>query len=168
MEFVLLIVQIVLAVVLIALVLMQRSENDGFGMGSGGGSGLLSSRGQSNFMTRSTAIVATLFMANSLLLTMITTSGVTGDGFIDEVVEEQMLRTPIDGKTTTPETPTDDATEENELLEPADDESPLSDNIPDITPPTSDMLDMPELLPSDDIGVDIPDISPNTLTVPTQ
>ncbi len=99
MEFILLIVQVVIAVFLIGFVLLQRSDNDGFGMGSGSGGGLMSSRGQANFMTKTTSLLAVAFMANSLLLTILTTQG-TSSSLIDEVVAEQPFQVPTDGKET--------------------------------------------------------------------
>jgi preprotein translocase subunit SecG len=98
MELILLIVQIIVAIALIAFVLLQRSENDGFGMGSGSGGGLMSSRGQANFMTKTTAILAFVFMANSLLLTIITTYD-GSSSIIDEIEVQEPFAVPTDGKT---------------------------------------------------------------------
>lgn len=96
MELVLLILQVVVAVLLIGFVLLQRSDNDGFGLGSGGGGGMMSARGQANFMTKATSILAFIFMANSLLLTIITTQGASSS-LIDEIVAQQPFSVPIDG-----------------------------------------------------------------------
>ncbi len=96
MELILLIVQLVLAIFLIGSVLIQRSDTDGFGLGSGGGGGLLSSRGQANLMTRTTAVLATLFMVNSLVLSILTTQG-SSRSLVDEVVEQQPFSAPRDG-----------------------------------------------------------------------
>lgn len=75
MTTVLLVVQVLLALGLIGIVLIQRSDSDGFGMGSGSGMGVLSGRAKANLLTRTTAILAALFMINSMLLTIVTTSG---------------------------------------------------------------------------------------------
>lgn len=71
METVLLVVQVLICLALIIVVLIQRSESDGFGLGSGSGANLLSGRGTANLLTRTTAILAALFMVNSLLLSVI-------------------------------------------------------------------------------------------------
>lgn len=73
MEQLLLIVQVALALGIIGLVLIQRNDQDGLsGLGGGGsGFGLISGRAKSNLLTRTTAILATLFMLNSLLLTIV-------------------------------------------------------------------------------------------------
>ncbi len=97
MEFILLIVQLIVAVALIAFVLLQRSDNDGFGMGSGSGGGLMSSRGQANFMTKATAILAFIFMANSLVLTILTTYDDSAS-IIDEIEAQEPFAVPTDGK----------------------------------------------------------------------
>ncbi len=57
----LLVVQAIIATALVAVILMQRSE--GGGLTSGGSpSGLMSARGAADFLTRATAILATLFV----------------------------------------------------------------------------------------------------------
>ena len=55
---------------MIGLVLLQKSEGGGLGMGGGGG-GFLTSRGTSNVLTRTTAILAAVFFVTSLMLSML-------------------------------------------------------------------------------------------------
>ena len=55
---------------MIGLVLLQKSEGGGLGMGGGGG-GFLTSRGTANVLTRATAILAALFFATSLVLSIL-------------------------------------------------------------------------------------------------
>ena len=62
----LLIIQAIVAVAMTTVILMQRSEGGGFAGGSP--SGLMTARGASDFLTRSTAILATIFVALSILL----------------------------------------------------------------------------------------------------
>jgi preprotein translocase subunit SecG len=76
MEHILLVIQIIISLALIGIVLIQRSDNDGMGLGGGGGGlGLLSGRAKANALTRTTAILAVLFMLNSLLFTVVSTAG---------------------------------------------------------------------------------------------
>lgn len=63
----LLIVQAMIALGMITVILMQRSEGGGLA-GGGSPSGMMSARGASDFLTRSTAILASLFVALSILL----------------------------------------------------------------------------------------------------
>ena len=63
----LLILQATVAVLLISLILMQRSEGGGLA-GGGSPAGMMSARGASDFLTRGTAILASIFVALSILL----------------------------------------------------------------------------------------------------
>ena len=63
----LLIVQTLFAAALVTVILMQRSEGGGLGVG-GSTSGLMSARGAADFLTRATAIHATLFVLLSIVL----------------------------------------------------------------------------------------------------
>lgn len=70
---ILLIVQLVVSLGIIGLVLMQHGKGAdagaAFGGGGGGASGsVFGSQGSGNFLSRSTAILATIFFVNSLLL----------------------------------------------------------------------------------------------------
>ncbi len=69
METVLLVIHLMLAVALICVVLLQRSAQEGGGL-TGGGTmgGLFTARGSANLLTRTTAILATCFIAMSLIL----------------------------------------------------------------------------------------------------
>jgi preprotein translocase subunit SecG len=75
MEHFLLVLHIFIAAALIGLVLIQRSESDGFGLGSGSGSNFMSGRSTANLLTRATAIMATLFILNSLVLSVLAARG---------------------------------------------------------------------------------------------
>ena len=72
----LIIIQLILAILLIALVLLQGSDNEGLGLGGGGGmGGMMSARGSANLLSRLTAITATLFMIMSIVLTIAASVG---------------------------------------------------------------------------------------------
>ncbi|MBX3561919.1 MAG: preprotein translocase subunit SecG [Sphingomonas sp.] len=62
-----LIVQAFVALAMITVILMQRSEGGGFA-GGGSPSGLMTARGASDFLTRSTSILATVFVVLSIVL----------------------------------------------------------------------------------------------------
>jgi preprotein translocase subunit SecG len=63
----LLIVQSIVAASMVTVILMQRSEGGGLGVG-GSPSGLMSARGAADFLTRATAVLATLFVVLSIAL----------------------------------------------------------------------------------------------------
>jgi preprotein translocase subunit SecG len=77
----LLIVQALVAASLIAVILMQRSEGGGLGAGSSS-AGLMTARGAADFLTRATAILATLFILLSIGLAALATMQ-AGPGKID-------------------------------------------------------------------------------------
>ena len=61
------VVQALIATLLVGVILMQRSEGGGLGVG-GSPSGLMSARGAADFLTRATAVLATLFVVLSIVL----------------------------------------------------------------------------------------------------
>lgn len=63
----LLIVQTLIATALVAVILMQRSEGGGLGVG-GSSSGFMTARGAADFLTRSTAVLATIFIILAIAL----------------------------------------------------------------------------------------------------
>ena len=70
METILITVNVVLAIVLILLVLLQRSEGGALGLGLSQDN-FASTRTVGNFLTKSTAIIATLFIISSISLVVL-------------------------------------------------------------------------------------------------
>lgn len=68
---VLIVIYLIIALALIAVILLQRSEGGGLGMGSSNSNGLVSVRGTANLLTRTTAILAGLFFATAIGLTVL-------------------------------------------------------------------------------------------------
>jgi preprotein translocase subunit SecG len=66
----LLVLHAIIAAALVTVILMQRSEGGGLGMG-GSPSGLMSARGAADFLTRATAVLASLFVGFSILLAVL-------------------------------------------------------------------------------------------------
>jgi len=72
MQTVLLVVHLVIAVALVGVVLLQRSEGGALGIGGGGGGGgFMTGRGAANLLTRTTAILAGIFILTSLGLAIL-------------------------------------------------------------------------------------------------
>ena len=67
----LLVVHTLIAIGLVGVILLQRSEGGGLGIGGGTGGGLMSARGAANLLTRSTTVLATLFIASSIVLAVL-------------------------------------------------------------------------------------------------
>jgi len=69
---VLLVIHLMVAILLVALILMQRNSGNALS-GLGGGNGadsFLSARGKGNLLTRTTAILATIFFITSIMLSL--------------------------------------------------------------------------------------------------
>ncbi|KAB2886401.1 MAG: preprotein translocase subunit SecG [Pseudorhodoplanes sp.] len=69
MQTVVIVVHLMIVLALVGLVLLQRSEGGGLGMGGGGG--FMSSRGTTNLLSRTTAILAAVFFVTSLVLSIL-------------------------------------------------------------------------------------------------
>lgn len=71
------VVQAIIAATLVGVILMQRSEGGGLGVG-GSPSGLMSARGAADFLTRATAVLATLFVVLSIVLATLAVGATSG------------------------------------------------------------------------------------------
>ncbi len=76
MATVVLVIHVMIALALVGVVLLQRSEGGGLGLGTGTMGGLMTTRGTANLLTRTTAILASCFIATSIILAIL--SGNTG------------------------------------------------------------------------------------------
>ena len=88
MENILLILNIIFAVILVLLVLMQKSEGGALGIGVSQ-ENFMFSRTAGNFMTKATAIVATLFIVCSLALTIVSRGDLAPTSSVLDNVEEK-------------------------------------------------------------------------------
>ncbi|RYY26440.1 MAG: preprotein translocase subunit SecG [Sphingomonadales bacterium] len=80
----LLVVHAIIAALLVIVILMQKSEGGGLTTG-GSPSGLMSARGAADFLTRSTAVLATLFVGMSIVLAVIAST--RGSSAIDTTLQ---------------------------------------------------------------------------------
>ena len=86
MENLILIIDIILAILLIGAVLLQKSEGGALGLGASQDT-FISSRSASNFLTKATAIIATLFIVTSILLTIISKEKFSGTSVLETIEE---------------------------------------------------------------------------------
>ena len=93
MENVLLVVNLVLAAILVLLILVQKSEGGALGIGVSQDNFMLS-RSAGNFMSKATAIVATLFIICSLALTIISRGELSPTSSVLDKVEDKLDDTP--------------------------------------------------------------------------
>ncbi len=97
MTTVLLILHLFVTLALIGVVLIQRSEGGGLGIGSSQGMGsFMSGRGTANLLTRTTAILATIFFVLSLSLALLSKG---------TAVRRSVLDAPAATETTLPAAP---------------------------------------------------------------
>ncbi|MGH7153031.1 MAG: preprotein translocase subunit SecG [Acetobacteraceae bacterium] len=78
---ILMVIHVFVTIALIGVVLIQRSEGGGLGIGSSQGMGaFMSGRGTANLLTRTTAVLAAIFLGLSLAMAVLNrgTSGVGG------------------------------------------------------------------------------------------
>ncbi len=83
MENVVLAIHLILALLLIGIVLLQRSEGGGLGMGSTGG--VVSGRSAATALAKVTWILAGLFIATSITLTILAASNSATSSVIDQI-----------------------------------------------------------------------------------
>ena len=93
MENLILIINIILAILLIGSVLLQKSEGGALGLGASQES-FISSRSAGSFLTKSTAIIATLFIITSVSLTILSKENLPTKSVLESVQEEETSSEP--------------------------------------------------------------------------
>ena len=93
MENIILILNIILAILLVVIILLQKSEGGALGLGVSQDS-FISSRSAGSFLTKATAIIATLFIITSISLTIISKEEYSSSSVLEKVEEEKDLSEP--------------------------------------------------------------------------
>ena len=93
MENIILVLNIILAILLVAIILLQKSEGGALGLGVAQDS-FVSSRSAGSFLTKATAIIATLFIITSVSLTIISKEEYSSSSVLEKVEEEIDLSEP--------------------------------------------------------------------------
>ena len=93
MENILLVVNVVLAVILIIIILLQKSEGGALGIGVSQESYMFS-RTAGDFLTKATAVIATLFIICSLSLTIISRGDIASESSVIDKIEENSGEVP--------------------------------------------------------------------------
>ena len=93
MENILLVLNIILALILVLLVLMQKSEGGALGIGVSQ-ENFMFSRSAGSFMTKATAVIATLFIVCSLALTIVSRGDLAPTSSVLDTVKEKTEDTP--------------------------------------------------------------------------
>ena len=93
MENLVLILNIILAILLIGSVLLQKSGGGALGIGDSQES-FISSRSAGSFLTKSTAIIATLFIITSISLTIMSKENLPTKSVLESMEEEKTSSEP--------------------------------------------------------------------------
>ena len=88
MENLIWVINIILAVLLIGVILLQKSEGGALGLGVSQDS-FVSSRSASSFLTKATAIIATLFIVTSISLTIMSKEKFSTNSVLEKIEEEK-------------------------------------------------------------------------------
>ena len=88
MENFILVSNIILAIILVIVILLQKSEGGALGIGASQDS-FISSRSAGNLLTKATAIIATLFIITSILLTIMAKKEISTSSVLEKVEEKQ-------------------------------------------------------------------------------
>ena len=88
METILISVNVVLALILVLIILLQRSEGGALGLGLSQDN-FASTRSVGNFLTKSTALIAALFIISSISLVLLSRGDLQSTQSVLETVEEE-------------------------------------------------------------------------------
>jgi preprotein translocase subunit SecG len=90
------VVHVLLAAGIVGMVLLQRGKgaDAGAGFGAGASGTVFGARGSASFLSRATAVMATLFFVTSLGLTYLFSRNVEPTSVMDRVVTEQEMPLP--------------------------------------------------------------------------
>ena len=121
MEVILLVIHVIIAAAIIGLVLLQHGKGADMGasFGSGSSGSLFGASGSANFLSRTTAILATVFFISSLVLTYVYAHKTAPKGVLEGVLKSA---------------PTTPATPANEVPKDAKDAAPAAPAAPSGVP----------------------------------
>ena len=88
MDTIVIVLNVILAIILVILVLLQRSEGGALGLGLSQDN-FASTRTVGNFLTKSTAVIATLFIISSISLVILSKEDLEEKQSVIERIEEQ-------------------------------------------------------------------------------
>ena len=88
MENFILLINIIAAILLVIVILLQKSEGGALGIGASQES-FISSRSASNFLSKTTGIVATIFIITSILMTILSQKEISRTSVLEKIEEKQ-------------------------------------------------------------------------------
>ena len=88
MENFILLINIIAAILLVIVILFQKSEGGALGIGASQES-FISSRSASNFLSKTTGIIATIFIITSILMTILSQKEISRTSVLEKIEEKQ-------------------------------------------------------------------------------
>jgi preprotein translocase subunit SecG len=129
-----LIVHLVVAGLIIGLVLLQRGKGAeaGTGFGAGASGTVFGARGSASFLSRTTAVLATLFFATSLVLAYLARERPAPTSLLDQTATQSQTQTSPGAAPTSP--PTSPTPSEQAPPKQAPAEAPVTPALPPLPP----------------------------------
>ena len=93
MENIILAINIISAILLVVVILLQKSEGGALGIGVGQDS-FISSRSAGNFLSKTTGIIATIFIITSISITVLSQKKIPTTSVLEEVEETEKSSEP--------------------------------------------------------------------------
>ena len=88
MENFVLLSNVILAILLVLVILIQKSEGGALGLGVSQDS-FVSSRSAGNFLTKTTVVIATLFIITSIALTIMSREQISSTSVLEKIEEKE-------------------------------------------------------------------------------
>ena len=84
---------VIIAVLIIALVLLQKGKGADMGsaFGAGASGTIFGAKGSANFLSRTTAVLATIFFITSLALAYLNKGTIKVDSVLDQIQSDQII-----------------------------------------------------------------------------
>jgi len=100
---------VIIAILIVALILIQKGKGADMGsaFGAGASGTIFGSKGSANFLSRATAILATLFFITSLTLAYLNKGTVKVDSVLDRVQSEKIIIDESENQESSPLIPID-------------------------------------------------------------
>jgi len=93
MENFILLMNVFLAILLVIIILIQKSEGGALGLGVSQDS-FISSRSAGNFLTKTTVIIAILFIVTSITLTIMSRDQISSTSVLEKIEEKEDITEP--------------------------------------------------------------------------
>ena len=93
MENIIFAINVISAILLVVVILLQKSEGGALGIGVGQDS-FISSRSAGGFLTKATAVIATLFIITSISLTIMSKKEFSSSSVLEKIEEKEDLSEP--------------------------------------------------------------------------